>query len=195
MSGPSRLGSLRHSIELSPWLALAGAISPSASKTRPSSGWEWRFPPTPGNSCTMSYPNLPEMVGGTDAGEESSCGELTAPAETITSASVVALSTLPPLSYSTPVQRFPSKVRRRTYALVWTAQIRSVLSRVQVRNRRALAFAVRYGQLVPARTLLRRTVEVVGQGVAELLSCVEEDLGERVRVGGDLGAHGTAVPR
>src|SRR5215217_588685 len=73
-------------------------------------------------------------------------------------------------------------------------EVRPVDGGVQVGGCGALALAVSDGQLVPARTLLHRAVEVVGGRVAEFLGRVEEDLRERVRVLCYLGAHGATGP-
>src|SRR5215207_2504443 len=193
MSGLTSDGSLRHSIEVSAWLAVPGAISPSASKTRPSRGWSWRFSPTPGSSWTTSTPISLRCSAGPIPERSRSCGELMAPAETIFSFGRRGLDASGSLildpGAALAVEGQPSGVGVGMYR-----EVRPVDGGVQVGGCGALALAVSDGQLVPARTLLHRAVEVVGGRVAEFLGRVEEDLRERVRVLCYLGAHGAAGP-
>lgn len=139
-------------------------------------------------------PNFPKVVGGSYAGEEEKLRAVDRPtADDHLSFGCHGLDAPAPLILDpgTALAAVEGQAARKRVGV--DSQVRPIHSRVQVGERGALTLTVRDGQLVPARPLLYRAIEVVGRGIAELLGRVEEDLRKRVRIRSDLGMHGSAL--
>ncbi len=97
------IGRLRH---FSAGATETGSFEPYWTYT---SRWSCRFSPTPGRSATTSMPSPESSAALPTPDSWSSCGELIAPPDKMSSADLTRL-TLPSCRNSTPTARVPSKM-------------------------------------------------------------------------------------